>query len=66
MRRRRGVWAAPSSSLAAAKAECEAHAVRQIDEQLGAASTWFHLFLGARSLVPLPPFVGGSDKASSM
>ena len=50
----------------AAKAECEAHAVRQIDEQLGAASTRFRLFLGARSLVPFPPFVGGSDKTTPM
>ena len=51
---------------AEAKASVEAHAVRQFDELLDAASTRFRLFLGARSLVPFPSFVDRSDKASAM
>lgn len=54
----------PGSS--AAKAECKAHAVRQIGELMGAASTRFHLFLCAPSLASFPSFVDESDKASSM
>ena len=38
----------PGSS--AAKAECRAHAVRQIDELMRASSMRFRLFLGAASL----------------
>ena len=54
------------TATAETKASVEAHAVRQIDEQLGAASARFRLFLGARSLVPFPSFVDESDTASSM
>jgi hypothetical protein len=54
------------TATAEARASLEAHAVRQFDELLDAASTRFRLFLGARSLVPFPSFVDASDKASSM
>ena len=54
------------TATAEAKASVKAHAVRQFDELLDAASTRFRLFLGARSLVPFPSFVDASDKASSM
>jgi len=37
----------------AAKAECRAHAVRQIIELMNASSTRYRLFLGASSLVAL-------------
>ena len=54
------------TATAEAKASVKAHAVRQFDELLDAASTRFRLFLGARSLVPFPSFVDASDKASLM
>ena len=54
----------PGSS--AAKAECKAHAVRQITEQMNAASTRYRLFLGASSCVPFPACADESDKAASM
>jgi hypothetical protein len=54
------------TATAEAKASAEAHAVRQFDELMDAASTRFRRFLGARSLVPFPSFVNGSDKAPSM
>ena len=54
----------PASSTA--KAECKAHAVRQIFEVMNAASTRYRLFLGASSCVPFPAFTGESDKAAAM
>ena len=54
----------PASS--ATKAECKAHAVRQITEVINAASTRYRLFLGASSCVPFPAFADNSDKAAAM
>ena len=54
------------TATAEIKANVEAHVVRQIDELLGAASARFRLFIGARSLVPIPSFVDEPDKALSM
>ena len=49
-----------------AKVELKAHAVRQIDELMNAASTRYRAFVGASSCLPFPAFTNATDKATAM